>query len=54
MRLKNIKVGQTILTKEPVIETKTVQVSLVHEVIIEKRPPNNKTKAQSPATLQRI
>lgn len=48
---KNIKVGQTTLTKEPVIETKTVQVPLVHEeVTIEKRPPNNKTKAQSPAT----
>lgn len=40
---KNIKVGQTTLTKEPVIETKTVQVPLVHEdVTIEKRPPNNK------------
>jgi stress response protein YsnF len=48
---RNIKVDQTTLTKEPVIETKTVQVPLVHEeVTIEKRPPNNKTKAQPPAT----
>jgi uncharacterized protein (TIGR02271 family) len=47
---RNIKVDQTTLTKEPVIETKTVQVPLVHEdVTIEKRPPNNKTKAQPPA-----
>jgi stress response protein YsnF len=48
---RNIKVEQTTLTKEPVIETKAVQVPLVHEeVTIEKRPPNNKTKAQPPAT----
>jgi uncharacterized protein (TIGR02271 family) len=46
---KNIKVGQTTLTKEQVIETRTVQVPLVHEeVTIEKRPPNGKTKAQPP------
>ena len=43
---KNIKVDQTTLTKEPVIETKTVQVPLVHEeVTIEKRPPSNKNKS---------
>jgi uncharacterized protein (TIGR02271 family) len=46
---KNIKVDHTTLTKEPVTETKTVQVPIVHEEItIEKRPPGSQTEAQPP------
>jgi uncharacterized protein (TIGR02271 family) len=46
---KNIKVDHTTLTKEPVTETKTVQVPIVHEEItIEKRPPSSQTEAQPP------
>lgn len=46
---KKIKVGQTTITKEPVTETKTVQVPVTHEEIsIETRSPNDQTEAQTP------
>jgi stress response protein YsnF len=52
---KNIQVDQTTLTKEPVIETKIVQVPLVHEkVTIEKGPPITKQKHNRLLYLQRI
>ncbi len=49
---KNIKVGQTTITKEPVTEIKTVQVPLTHEEItIEKRPlSDGQTEAQKPVS----
>ena len=41
--------NQATITKKPVTETKTVEVSLTREKIsIERRPPSGQTQAQSP------
>ena len=41
--------NQTTITKKPVTETKTVEVSLTREKIsIERRPPSGQTQAQTP------
>lgn len=48
---KNIKVGQTTITKEPVTETKTVQIPVTHEEItIETRSSSDQTEAQTPVS----
>jgi uncharacterized protein (TIGR02271 family) len=48
---KNIAVGQTTTAKEPVTETKTVDVPVTHEEItIETRPPSGQTEAQTPVS----
>ena len=50
---KGIQEGQTTLTKEPVTETKTVEVPVTHEeVTIEIRPPSGQTKAQEPVSSE--
>jgi uncharacterized protein (TIGR02271 family) len=43
-------VDETVITKNPVKETKTVEVQLIREEIesIERRPPSTQTKAQDP------
>ncbi|HYY71815.1 MAG TPA: DUF2382 domain-containing protein [Nitrososphaeraceae archaeon] len=43
-------VDETVLTKNPVKETKTVEVQLIREEIesIKRRPPSTQTKAQDP------
>ncbi len=46
---KNSQENQATITKKPVTETKTVEVSLTREKIsIERRPPSGQTQAQSP------
>ena len=48
---KDIQESQTTLTKEPITETKTVEVPITHEeVTIEIRPPSGQTKAQEPVS----
>jgi uncharacterized protein (TIGR02271 family) len=48
---KNIAIGQTTITKEPITETKTVNVQVTHEGIsIETRPPSDQTEAQTPVS----
>ncbi len=48
---KNIAIGQTTITKEPVTETKTVNVQVTHEEIsIETKPPSDQTEAQTPVS----
>ncbi len=48
---KDIQESQTTLTKEPITETKTVEVPITHEeVTIEIRPPSGHTKAQEPVS----
>ena len=48
---KNIAIGQTTITKEPVTETKTVNVQVTREEIsIETRPPSDQTEAQTPVS----
>jgi uncharacterized protein (TIGR02271 family) len=43
--------SQATITKEPVTETKKVEVPLTHEeVTIERRPPNGDTQAQEPVS----
>ena len=50
---KGIQEGQATLTKEPVTETKTVEVPVTHEeVTIEIRPPRGQTKAQEPVSSE--
>jgi uncharacterized protein (TIGR02271 family) len=50
---KGIQEGQATLTKEPVTETKTVEVPVTHEeVTIEIRPPSGQTKAQEPVSSE--
>ena len=50
---KGIQEGQDTLTKEPVTETKTVEVPVTHEeVTIEIRPPSGQTKAQEPVSSE--
>ena len=43
-------VDETVITKKPVKETKTVEVQLIREEIesIKRRPPSSQTKAQDP------
>jgi uncharacterized protein (TIGR02271 family) len=47
---KRVVVDETVITKKPVKETKTVEVQLVREEIesIKRRPPSSQTKAQDP------
>jgi uncharacterized protein (TIGR02271 family) len=48
---KNIAIGQTTITKEPITETNTVNVQVTHEGIsIETRPPSDQTEAQTPVS----
>jgi uncharacterized protein (TIGR02271 family) len=48
---KENKQNQATITKEPVKETKKVEVPLTHEeVTIERRPPSGDTQAQEPVT----
>jgi uncharacterized protein (TIGR02271 family) len=48
---KDTQESQTTLTKEPITETKTVEVPITHEeVTIEIRPPSGQTKAQEPVS----
>ena len=47
---KRVIVDETVITKKPVKETKTVEVQLIREGIesFERRPPSSQTKAQDP------
>ena len=47
---KRVVVDETVITKKPVKETKTVEVQLIREEIesIKRRPPSSQTKAQDP------
>lgn len=47
-------VDETVITKKPVKETKTVEVQLIREEIesIERRPPSGVTEAQNPVESQ--
>jgi uncharacterized protein (TIGR02271 family) len=48
---KNTQQNQATITKEPIKETKTVEVPLTHEeVTIETRPPSGDTKADTPVS----
>jgi uncharacterized protein (TIGR02271 family) len=48
---KDTKESRATITKEPVTETKTVQVPLTHEeVTIETRPPSGDLEAQTPVS----
>ena len=48
---KETQQSQATITKEPVKETKTVEVPLTHEeVTIETRPPSGDTQAQTPVS----
>jgi uncharacterized protein (TIGR02271 family) len=48
---KDTRESQATITKEPVTETKTVQVPLTHEeVTIETRPPSGELEAQTPVS----
>jgi uncharacterized protein (TIGR02271 family) len=48
---KHTQESQVKVTKEPIKETKTVQVPLTHEeVTIETRPPSGDTQAQEPVS----
>ena len=48
---KDTQQSQATITKEPVKETKKVEVPLTHEeVTIERRPPSGDTQAQEPVT----
>jgi len=50
---KKSQENQATITKKPVTETKTVEVSLTREKIsIERRPPSGQTQAQSPIQSQ--
>jgi uncharacterized protein (TIGR02271 family) len=50
---KGIQEDQATLTKEPVTETKTIEVPVTHEeVTIEIRPPSGQTKAQEPVSSE--
>jgi uncharacterized protein (TIGR02271 family) len=50
---KKSQENQATITKEPVTETKTVEVSLTREKIsIERRPPSGQIQAQSPIQSQ--
>jgi uncharacterized protein (TIGR02271 family) len=48
--VKKELVDETVITKKPVKETKTVEVQLIREEIesIERRPPTGVTEAQNP------
>ena len=47
---KRVVVDETVITKNPLKETKTVEVQLIREEIesIKRRPPSSQTKAQDP------
>src|ERR671912_3017030 len=47
---KRVVVDETVITKKPVKETKTVEIQLIREEIesIERRSPSSQTKAQDP------
>src|SRR5215216_5553684 len=47
---KRVVVDETVITKKPVKESKTIEVQLIREEIesIERRPPNDETKGESP------
>ena len=48
---KHTQESQVKITKEPVKETKTVQVPLTHEeVTVETRPPSGDTQAETPVS----
>lgn len=48
---KDTQESQATITKEPITETKTVEVPITHEeVSIERRPPSGQTEAQTPVS----
>jgi uncharacterized protein (TIGR02271 family) len=51
---KRVMVDETVITKKPVKETKTVEVQLIREEIdsIERRPPSDETKAEAQDPIQ--
>jgi uncharacterized protein (TIGR02271 family) len=51
---KRVVVDETVITKKPVKETKTVEVQLIREEIdsIERRPPSDETKAEAQDPIQ--
>src|SRR6478735_8145669 len=52
---KQTQQSQATITKEPVKETKTVEVPLTHEeVTIETRPPSGDTQAQEPVSSKEV
>src|SRR4051794_8074294 len=52
---KHVQESQVKVTKEPIKETKTVQVPLTHEeVTIETRPPSGDTQAQEPVSSKEV
>jgi uncharacterized protein (TIGR02271 family) len=52
---KEIQQSQATITKEPVKETKKVEVTLTHEeVTIETRPPSGDTQAQEPVSSKEV
>ena len=52
---KEIQQSQVTITKEPVKETKKVEVTLTHEeIIIETRPPSGDTQAQEPVSSKEV
>src|SRR6476660_537049 len=52
---KQTQQSQATITKEPVKETKTVEVPLTHEeVTIETRPPSGDTQAQGPVSSKEV
>ena len=47
---KDTQESQARITKEPITETKTVEVPVTHEeVTIERRPPSGQTEAREPS-----
>ena len=47
---KDTQESQATITKEPITETKTVEVPVTHEeVTIERRPPSGQTEAREPS-----
>jgi len=52
---KETQQSQSTITKEPVKETKKVEVPLTHEeVTIETRPPSGDTQAQEPVSSKEV
>jgi uncharacterized protein (TIGR02271 family) len=51
---KRVVVDETIITKKPIKETKTVEVQLIREEIesIERRPPSDETEAEAQSPVQ--
>ena len=51
---KRVVVDETVITKKPVKESKTIEVQLIREEIesIERRPPNDETKGEARDPIQ--